>query len=333
MAKPAALTATDEFGFYEIRLESIGGMGAHLAGKILSEAGVLKQGFNGAHFSSYGSEKKGTPIKSFVRFCAPDLEVRTSSPVERPRVVAVFHQDLIKTDDVTRGLYPDGVVIVNTTASPEEIRKRLKLETGTVGVIDATSIAVEEGSRVNTAMIGAVTRVCDFLNADLVKETIRDTFAAKYPRLVDSNLRTFDRGFRELKFQVSETPACAASGFVRSAPQWGYLNAVAGGVVANPGNSILKDLTPSRTGFLPVFQRELCIDCALCDLVCPDICFVWSQGEDKRGRPAMVLQGIDYRYCKGCMKCVEICPTPALRKEREVDGYADEARVPMFKNI
>ena len=27
---------------------------------------------------------------------------------------------------------------------------------------------------------------------------------------------------------------------------------------------------------------------------------------------ARQLAGIDYRYCKGCMRCVESCPTAAL---------------------
>ena len=78
------LPGADDDGFFGIRFESIGGLGAHLAGKILAEAGVLRQGLNGAHFSSYGSEKKGTPVKSFVRFCPADREVRTSSPIETP---------------------------------------------------------------------------------------------------------------------------------------------------------------------------------------------------------------------------------------------------------
>ena len=60
------LPGAGEDGFFGIRFESVGGLGAHLAGQILAEAGVLRQGLNGAHFSSYGSEKKGTPVKSFV---------------------------------------------------------------------------------------------------------------------------------------------------------------------------------------------------------------------------------------------------------------------------
>ena len=49
--------------FFEIRFESIGGLGAHAAGQVLAGAAVLRLGMNGAAFSSYGSEKKGADPK------------------------------------------------------------------------------------------------------------------------------------------------------------------------------------------------------------------------------------------------------------------------------
>ncbi len=51
----------------DVRFESIGGLGAHLAAHLRAEALVLRQGFNASQFSSYGSEKKGTPVRSFIR--------------------------------------------------------------------------------------------------------------------------------------------------------------------------------------------------------------------------------------------------------------------------
>ena len=166
------LPGADGDGFFGIRFESIGGLGAHLAGQILAEAGVLRQGLNGAHFSSYGSEKKGTPVKSFVRFCAGGREIRTSSPIETPQVVAVFHEALARSIDVAAGLSATGTLIVNTRLAPEEIREALGLRSGTVAVLDALGIALEEKTRVNTAMLGAVARICPFVDPDAVKETI-----------------------------------------------------------------------------------------------------------------------------------------------------------------
>lgn len=46
--------------YFEIRLESLGGLGANLCGKMLGELGVKYLGLNGAAFSSYGSEKRGS---------------------------------------------------------------------------------------------------------------------------------------------------------------------------------------------------------------------------------------------------------------------------------
>jgi pyruvate ferredoxin oxidoreductase gamma subunit len=131
---------------------------------------------------------------------------------------------------------------------------------------------------------------------------------------------------REVVFATFTSDA-GEHAFRRPDPLYGYMNAPLGGVIVNPGNMARKDLSASRQGFLPAFNRATCIDCAQCDMVCPDFCFVWEQGLDKRGRPANNLVGINYQYCKGCLKCVEACPTDALQDTREVDGYAEEHAV------
>lgn len=322
------LPKKNDLGFYEIRLESIGGLGANLAGKMLAEAAVLGLGLNGSNFASYGSEKKGSPVKSFVRFCEGDVEIRAHSPIEEPHVVGVFHEALYKTIDVVSGLRPDGIVLVNTTRDFSDVSRDLKLEYGTLAIVDALGIAVEEKTKVNTAMLGALYKICDFLNPDNMRNTIRKTFEKKYPHLVEPNIRTFDRGYNEVQFKTIEAPKDAeAKVFKRPVPMLGYETQELGGVISAQANSIKKDLSGSRQGFLPEFNQEACINCAQCDNVCPDLCFVWEAGEDKRGRKQMFLKGIDYQYCKGCLKCVEACPTTALQDVRETLGFADANRV------
>lgn len=322
------LPIKNDLGFYEIRLESIGGLGANLAGKMLAEAGVLGLGLNGSNFSSYGSEKKGSPVKSFIRFCEPGVAIRDHSPIEQPHVVGVFHEALYKTIDVVSGLNADGIVLVNTTRDFDDVKKDLKLEYGTLVIVDALSIAVEEKTKVNTAMLGALYRICDFLDPDEMRNVIRKTFEKKYPHLVEPNIRTFDRGYKEVQFKEYKVPEGAeGKSFSRPQPRLGYMTQELGGVITAQANSILKDLSGSRQGFLPEFKQEACINCAACDNACPDMCFVWEEGEDKRGRKQMFLKGIDYQYCKGCLKCVEACPTDALADLREMIGYADEHRV------
>ncbi|MEH7097357.1 2-oxoacid:acceptor oxidoreductase family protein [Neobacillus vireti] len=324
------LPKVNELGFFEIRLESIGGLGANLAGKMLSEDGVVGNGLNGVGFSSYGSEKKGSPVKAHIRFCDPETNIRDTTPIERPHVVGIFHDALFKTIDCTSGIYPDSTILVNSQKSPDELKLAMKIPGGTIAIVDATGIALEEQTKANTAMLGALYRILDFLDPESMRQTIRRTFEKKYPHLVEPNIRTFNRGFNEVQFQTylvdEQTPIIP---FKRAEPLLGYETQPIGGTIINPGNSILKDLSISRAGMLPHFHDDKCINCAACDTACPDFCFVWEEKADKRGRPQMFLQGIDYQYCKGCLKCVHACPVEALTSEREYnDGYADQNRVP-----
>ncbi len=323
------LPKKNELGFYEIRLESIGGLGANLAGKMLAEAGVLGSNLNGSNFSSYGSEKKGSPVKSFIRFCEADTEIRDHSPIEQPDVIGVFHEELYTMVDVVSGLRPDGVVLVNSTRAVESVKEELSIDHGTLAIVDALGIAIEEKTKLNTAMLGALFRICDFLDPDIMRDVIRRTFEKKYPHLVEPNIRTFNRGYEEVAFQTYElSKEAEGKGFTRKQTKYGYNTQTIGGIILANGNSLQKDLTGSRLGFLPDWDAETCIHCAQCDTVCPDFCFVWKSGEDKRGRKQMFLEGIDYQYCKGCLKCIAACPTGSLTKMAEEAGFAKENRVP-----
>ncbi|GJM73431.1 hypothetical protein HMSSN036_56470 [Paenibacillus macerans] len=99
-------------------------MGANLAGKMLAEAGVEGAGFNGVSFSSYGSEKKGSPVKAHIRFCDLNTPIRDTSPVERPHIVGIFQEALSKTVNVISGIYEDSTVLVNSRKTPQELKEK-----------------------------------------------------------------------------------------------------------------------------------------------------------------------------------------------------------------
>ncbi len=48
--------------------------------------------------------------------------------------------------------------------------------------------------------------------------------------------------------------------------------------------------------------------------------YQFKEGEYK-GKISMVNLGPDYTHCKGCLRCVEVCPTKAITEgnEREYD--------------
>ena len=316
---PVNLPAVSENGYYEIRLESIGGLGANLCGKLLGELGALYLGLNASAFSSYGSEKRGSPVKSYVRYAAQEREILHNSPVERPHLLVLFHQALSKALPVTAGVEADATIVVNTSLSPEEARASLKLHGGTVYTVDALAIAMECKSRVNMILLGAIAKASGFIPLQAVLDLVTDTLGKKYPRMLESNLVGVRRGYEQVNSRYF-----APDGRYEYLPyeevrgKWGYDNAPIGGVNPNFGSTVKNDLSPSRMGYIPLFLPEKCIHCGLCDSTCPDMVFQFTPGE-LRGKPAMLNRGLDYHHCKGCLRCVNVCPVEALvvGKEQE----------------
>lgn len=309
-----------------MRLESIGGLGANLCGKMLGGLGAQYLSLNASAFSEYGSEKRGSPVKAYVRWSKG--EILHNSPVERPHILAIFHVALAKTLPVTAGADEHTSVIVNTDESPERARQTLRLHAGTVYTIDASAIAQKTKSRVNTVMLGAICKATGRVDLETLQALIRDTFSKKYPASVAGNLAGAEAGFRDVQHaQFSPDPQFPPIPYHRTQGKWGYLNAPMGGVNPHFGSTVSNDLSPAREGFVPLFHVEKCIHCGLCDSTCPDMVFQFSLGE-YRGKQTLCNQGLDYKHCKGCLRCVQVCPTGALTAgiERENKAHMRHVR-------
>lgn len=318
--------------YFEVRFESIGGLGAHAAGQVLATASVVRMGLNGAHFSSYGSEKKGSLVRSYVRLAAGDRPIRSSAPVERPDVLVVFHAALLRSPATFSGLKADGTLIYN--APPGVVPKELAAVPKTARVIrvDATGLAMQHHSRPNAVFLGSLAACCPFLSRDSILEAFSEEFAGKHPEAVASNERAFRAGEAEFELLAGVGQAEGDLPPVATEGLWGYETQPAGGILPNPGNSIWNDLATSRIGWIPVLDASQCIHCGVCDLVCPDYCLAWGEADDG-DKFERKLKGVDYRYCKGCLRCVESCPTGALSKQAETAGLADRLRVPLFPEL
>ncbi len=319
--------------FFELRFESIGGLGAHAAGKILATAAVLRMGLNGAQFSTYGSEKKGSAIKSFIRLGPADQPIRTSAPVEFPDVVVVFHRALLSHPATVAGLRAKGTLIF--TGPPGEIPDGLARLPRTAKVIriDAQRIAAEEKSRPNAVLVGTLAEAVPFLDADILLQALTDEFARKRPEAVASNQAAFHRGTAEFDILPDVGRAEGDLPVIRPDPFWGYQTAPLGGIILNAGSTAWNDLSTSRTGWLPVLDIEKCIHCGMCDMVCPDLCLVWTAEGNEPVPTAVRLTGIDYRYCKACLRCIETCPTGAMTREAETPGLAAELTESLFPQL
>lgn len=336
---------------FEIRLESIGGLGANLCGKMLGELGALYLKLNASNFSSYGSEKRGSPVKAFIRWSDPEKELRITTPVEKPDILAIFHEALLGKCPVLEGITASSKIILNTPLSPLEAAKKYQISTGQLYCLDALTLAMESKSRINMVMLGAVARLAGEVPFSLLEDLCRATVGKKYPAMIEANLQGLTLGYerimnnsldlsteagasmgKTISADVSQSDNSAVQSFHSkadaSSPEsfnqyvWGYRNAPIGGVNPRIGSTVSNDLTPSREGYIPLFIQEKCINCGLCDSTCPDMVFQFKQGIYK-GKECMVNSGLDYYHCKGCLRCVEVCPTEALVKALEKD-YPDK---------
>jgi len=324
---PPKLPLTNELGYYEIRMESIGGMGANLAGQILAEACILEMGYNGVNFASYGSEKKGTPVKSFIRLCPGDEEVTDNAPVEHPHMLAVFAEGLLGGVPLTQGFKKGGAVVINTTETPEEIMEIMQLPGCKIVCVDAMKISMEEKVPLNTALLGTIARASGFIDPESIKSVIKAKIGKRYPHLVEGNMNAFDRGYNDVnEADFSSEDKYPEIPFLRTGPGLGYLNEPIGGIITNPGNTVTKDHGPSRTGYIPLWHEDKCIHCGDCDLTCPDHCMVFEMKKDDKGNDNSFMLGVDYQYCKGCLRCVDICPVDALTTEVETDHDIHQLR-------
>ncbi len=327
---PVLLPNPDEY--FEVRFESIGGLGAHAAGQVLATAAVVRMGLNGAHFSSYGSEKKGSLIRSYVRLADGDRPIRTSAPIERPDVIVVFHAALLRNASTFSGLKANGTLIYNAPAGvvPQELAALPR--SAKVIRVDATGIAMKHHSRPNAVFLGTLCALCPFLDSAIVLEALSEEFAGKHPEAVASNAQAFQAGAGEFEQLSGVGTVKGDLTPLLGEALWGYATQPPGGLLPNPGNTIWNDLTTSRTGWMPVLDKTKCIHCGVCDLVCPDYCLAWGESDDD-GKYQRKLKGVDYRYCKGCLRCVESCPTGALARQTETPGLADQLRVPLFPEL
>ncbi len=176
----------------EIRWHGRGGQGAVTSAEILAEA-AISEGKYAQAFPSFGPERRGAPVLAFVRISTKQ-PIRVRSSITEPDVVVVLDPGLLRIVNVTSGLKPGGIVIINTIKTAEQIRQEFNIQ-ATIGTIGATKIALELlGVPItNTTMIGAVVKATEIVKIESLHEPIKERFG----RLADKNFEALKKAYSE----------------------------------------------------------------------------------------------------------------------------------------
>ncbi|HEY9161345.1 MAG TPA: pyruvate ferredoxin oxidoreductase subunit gamma [Desulfomonilia bacterium] len=177
----------------EIRFHGRGGQGAVTSAELIAIAAVGKGKFAQA-FPSFGPERRGAPVVAFSR--VDDKKILIRAKIYEPDVVVVLDPGLITLVNPLEGLKKNGILIVNTRKSPDEILNVCSASCR-VATVNADLIAKEELGRVivNTTMLGAVIKATGFMKIEDIREPILDRFG---PKLGEKNLKALERAYNEV---------------------------------------------------------------------------------------------------------------------------------------
>ncbi len=176
----------------EIRWHGRGGQGAVTSAELLAQAAIYEDKYAQA-FPSFGPERRGAPVQSFVRI-SKNQPIRLRAGITEPDVVVVLDPGLLGIVDVASGLKKDGIIVLNTTKKIEQIRQKFGISS-VLATVDATRIAREIlGVPItNTTMIGAVLRAAGLVEVESLFEPIRHRFV----RLAEKNIEAMKKAYEE----------------------------------------------------------------------------------------------------------------------------------------
>ena len=185
----------------EIRWHGRGGQGAKTASLLLADA-AFNTGKYIQGFPEYGPERMGAPITAYNRIS--DKPITVHSNIYEPDYVVVVDDTLLDVVPVTNGLKETGAIVINTTKSPEIIKKSLNGYTGAVYTIDARKISIEALGKYfpNTPMLAAIVKVSQIMTDEAFLEDMKGSFKHKFankPEVIEGNMKALEMALKEIQ--------------------------------------------------------------------------------------------------------------------------------------
>ncbi|NWF96207.1 MAG: 2-oxoacid:acceptor oxidoreductase family protein [Candidatus Thorarchaeota archaeon] len=182
-------------GITEFRWHGRGGQGVVTSNQMLGKAALTEGNYIQA-FPEFGPERTGAPVRAFLRISKSPITVYAQ--VYHPDVVVCIDPTLIDVINPSEGLKPGGVLVLNTTKTPEEIRKKFGMKGGKVVTVDASKIALEVMGRAfyNMPTLAAAVAASKTVRV----ETVIDEVLHRYPGKVgDLNRAAMERAVKEVQ--------------------------------------------------------------------------------------------------------------------------------------
>ena len=305
-------------------------------------------------YFQYDSRKAGTVTVSHLRF--GPRPIRQTCLVSSANFVACHQFVFLEKFDILEQACPGATFLLNAPYGPNQvwdklprlvqqriIEKQLKFY-----VIDAYRVAKDTGmgARINTIMQTAFFALSGVLPRDeaitAIKDAIKKTYGKRGEQVVQQNFRAVDMALANV-FRVEamdkvtsqlEMPPVVSP----EAPE--FVQTVTAAIMARQGDTLPVSMLPVDGTYpsattqwekrnialeIPVWEPDICIQCAKCALACPHAAIRFKIFEPAAldGAPATFksdkARGKEYagmlasiqtapEDCTGCGLCVHICP-------------------------
>ena len=176
----------------EIRFHGRGGQGTVVATILLAKA-FFDAGYWVQSFPVFGVERRGAPVEAYLRIASKEILLRTN--VYTPDHVVVLDHTLLHSIDVTRGLKPEGWILLNAPIEPARLDPYVGYR---LALVDATRIALRHqlGTRthpiVNTSVMGALARVLGMPPLDSIAKAIEGEIAVRRSENIEAARDAYD---------------------------------------------------------------------------------------------------------------------------------------------
>ena len=302
----------------------------------------------------YDSKKSGSMTTSHLRF-GPN-PIHSTYLITRASFIACHNFSFLEKMNVLEAAMPGAVFLLNSpyaaaevwdqlpkTMQQELIAKKIELY-----VIDGYKVARDAGmgTRINTIMQTCFFAISGVLPRDeaieQIKKAIKKTYGKRGEAVVQKNFAAVDHALAHL--EKVELPSAASSPFditgviSDKAPQ--FVHNVLGKIAEGKGDLLPVSAIPAGgafpTGttqwekrniaqFIPVWDKDLCIQCGKCVMVCPHAVirskvysaqladkapatFQWAKPKWKAMEQDRYTLQVAPEDCTGCGVCIEVCP-------------------------
>jgi len=303
----------------------------------------------------YDSKKSGSTTISHLRF--GPKEIKSTYLIDKANFIACHQQVFLEKMDMLNDATEGATFLLNTKVPkeqvwdslPEKVQKDLIEKKMKFFIIDAYKVGDETGMgvRINTIMQTCFFAISKIFPKDeaiqMIKNSIKKTYGAKGDKIVEMNFNAVDKTLANL-FEV-EVPAEITSkiqlqpAVAGNAPE--FVNDVTAKIIAGFGDNVPVSKMPFDGTFptgtakwekrnialeVPVWDKEICIQCNKCVLVCPHASIRAKVYEEKElvnvsetfkytkfkakdyGDNLLYSLQVAVEDCTGCGLCVDVCP-------------------------